>query len=96
MSDETLRVGRVEPPAPGAVALWRNRGAAITPVVRRWSEWVLRPLAPGEEARAVSVAGAVGIVVGFTAVFWLSDHVTYDTWGPMIVALILGRVRWSV
>jgi hypothetical protein len=46
-------------------------------------------LKPADGSRWVAVVGAVGIVGGITLVFWLADHVVYDTWGPMVVALLL-------
>ena len=46
-------------------------------------------LKPADGSRVVAVVGAVGIVGGITLVFWLSDHVVYDTWGPMVMALFL-------
>ena len=46
-------------------------------------------LKPADGSRTVAVVGAVGIVGGITLVFWLADHVVYDTWGPMVVALFL-------
>ena len=54
----------------------------------RWA-WHPLPLKPGDGSRGIAWAGAIAIVVGVTAVFWLSDHAPYDTWGPFVVALFL-------
>ncbi len=86
MSDDANRVQGVEVPPWRAATQWR---AVTTPTSQRWPDRGIRPLLPGEESQGVAVAGAVGIIGGITLVFWLSDHVTYDTWGPMVVALVL-------
>ena len=52
----------------------------------RWHPWAPKP---GDETWGLAWLGAVVIVGGCAAVFWLSDHVPYDTWGPLVVALLL-------
>ena len=54
----------------------------------RWA-WHPLPLKPGDGSRGIAWAGAIAIVVGITASFWLTDHAPYDTWGPFVVALFL-------
>ena len=76
MSDDADRVQGIEVPPWRAAMPWR---AATTPIFRRWPDRGIRPLMPGEESQGVAMAGAVGIVGGITLVFWLSDHVVYDT-----------------